>query len=391
MFPHPPLRPNTQTPDDKPPPSPPPTGRDRGPAAFFHGRESIRSRFDTVLSESTALNAGTTFLIQGAPGAGKTALLDVLSHQAEPKGWTVVKIGLQDLYTPASMAQSLGTTYTIDKEYALQVGVQFLGGGLVGRISGHVSPREILRHLAPETGLILVLDEVQRMNKIPDESERHTIAGDTLEMIHNGTLGKPVMLLTAGLSTSETALSSLGVSRFDRKCTVKLGGLDKESESAVIRDWLTQAGGVVEDPTPWIESISEQTHGWPQHIISYVKPAEEYLNSNNHRMTDKGLESVLKQGAEARKDYYTKRVRGIDRKKRVSLARIFANVPLGETMKREDIISALTKEYSEEESGKLFKDALERGIVDERDDGDYGVPIPSFHTWLIDNYGKDRD
>jgi len=235
-----------------------------------------------------------------------------------------------------------------------------------------------------------VLYEAQRLGNLQDLPDIKTSATSTLNVIHNGKLGKPVMLLMAGLSTSEMALSSLGVSRFDSKCTVKLGRLDKESESAVIRDWLTQAGGAVDDPTPWIESISEQTHGWPQHIISYVKPAEEYLNSNHHRMTDKGLESILKQCAESRKDYYKKRAKGIDRKKRVSLARKFANVPVGETMEHEDIISALAKEYSEEESGKLFKEALEREIIDERDDGDYGVPIPSFHTWLIDSYGKDR-
>ncbi len=69
-------------------------------------------------------------------------------------------------------------------------------------------------------------------------------------MIHNGELEKPVMLLTAGLSTSKAALSSLGISRFEEDCTVQLGRLDNESECAVIRDWLTEAGGVVEDPTP---------------------------------------------------------------------------------------------------------------------------------------------
>ncbi|MCY4001912.1 MAG: hypothetical protein OXF84_14050 [Bacteroidetes bacterium] len=79
-----------------------------------------------------------------------------------------MEIAVEDLYTPASMAQSLGTTYTIDKEYTLQVGVQFLGGGLVGRVAGHASSREILRHLAPETGLILVLYEAQRLGNLQD-------------------------------------------------------------------------------------------------------------------------------------------------------------------------------------------------------------------------------
>ncbi len=160
MFHPPPSRPSPKTPDAGKS-SPPPTGRDRGPAAFFHGRKAIISSFETALSDTITLNAGTTFLIQGAPGAGKTALLDVLSSRAEEKKWEVSKISIEDLYTPASMAQSLGRSYTVDHEQAAKIGVKFIEGGYVRSVAGHASPKEILKSLAPEEGLILVLDEAQ--------------------------------------------------------------------------------------------------------------------------------------------------------------------------------------------------------------------------------------
>jgi len=363
---------------------------DRGPAKYFHGRKQIIHIFNGALKFYCANKRGTTFLIQGAPGAGKTALLDMLSHLAKPKGWEVADISVEDLYTPASMAQSLGESYTIDSEYALKGGIKFIEGGFVESVAGHANPREVLKHLAPETGLILLLDEAQHLNNLLDPQDVKTSATSTLNAIHNGKLGKPVMLLMAGLSTSETALSSLGISRIDGDCTVQLGRLDKESECAVIRDWLTQAGGAVDDPSRWIDAIAKQAHGWPQHIISYVKPAVEYLCSNHHLMTDEGLEFIHEKGNEYREEYYQKRVKGIDKKKRHVLAKIFDGVPLGDTMELEDIMDALKEKYPKKVADKLFKKALERGILDERKDGDYGIPIPSFHTWLLDQYVRNK-
>ena len=364
---------------------------DRGPAKYFHGRKQIIDTFNSTLRFYRANKRGTIFLIQGAPGAGKTALLDVLSNQAKPKGWAVADISVEDLYTPASMAQSLGKSYTIDSEYALKEGIKFIEGGIVESVAGHANPREILKHLSPETGLILLLDEAQHLNNLLNPQDVKTSTTSTLNAIHNGELGKPVMLLTAGLSTTETALSSLGVSRFVGECTVQLGRLDKESECAVIRDWLTQSGGGAEDTTIWVEAIAEKTHGWPQHIISYVKPALKYLKSSHGKMTDRGLEFVIESGNEFRLQYYDGRAHDIDKEHRVALARAVMDVPIDGTTTRTAIIHSLKQsDLTQEEADALFKRALEQGILDKRKSGKYGIPIPSLHRWLIDEYIRNK-
>ncbi len=44
---------------------------DRGPARYFHGRAQILYDFSDLLRRATKENNGTTFLVQGAPGAGR--------------------------------------------------------------------------------------------------------------------------------------------------------------------------------------------------------------------------------------------------------------------------------------------------------------------------------
>ncbi len=106
MFHYPPSKPYTQTPDDGKS-APPPTGRDRGPAAFFHGRNDIITSFETALSDTINLNAGTTFLIQGAPGAGKTALLHECENRAVKK-WKIADIYPNALWSPDDLIDCLG-------------------------------------------------------------------------------------------------------------------------------------------------------------------------------------------------------------------------------------------------------------------------------------------
>ena len=60
---------------------------DRGRALHFHGRDKIIAAFDKRCRICEVQQDGTTFLIQGAPGAGKTALLDVLMRRAKDSGW----------------------------------------------------------------------------------------------------------------------------------------------------------------------------------------------------------------------------------------------------------------------------------------------------------------
>jgi len=366
--------------------------RDQGPSPFFHGREDIIITFNRVLSDSISLNAGTTFLIQGAPGAGKTALIDVLAKDAKKSGWAIAHLVPNALWNPDELLRRLKKSGRQVTGFSGEVGVDSIGHANINidmKIAVHTIS-DILR--SQKKPLLLILDEAQALG-LPDmvPPEMKGITTSVLKEIHNGDLERPLMLLAGGLGTTEAALSGLGISRIDGDCTVHLGRLDKESESEVIRDWLTQAGGAKDDPSTWIESIAQQAHGWPQHIISYIKPAVKHLKSNLGRMTHEGLQLVLGKGAQYREEYYESRAHNIDEDHRKALSRAVKDVPLDSTTTRVAIIHSLEHSgFTPEDADELFTQALDQGIIDQRKRGRYGIPIPSMHTWLLDEYVKEN-
>ncbi len=364
---------------------------DRGPAKYFHGRAQILYDFkDLVRHAKDTVEGRTTFLIQGAPGAGKTALLDVLSAEARPQNWKVVSIKVKDLYDPISMAQSLGESYVMDKQYAANVGIHGFGGGYSRNVAGYSSVDGLLKEEAPEEGLILVLDEAQyliNLNETP--SEKH-VARDTLDVIHNGRVGRPVILLAAGLGMSKSSFGKLGISRFKGGCFVELGALGKDSERAVIKDWLVKEGGAKGNPDEWIDQIAQKTHGWPQHISAYGDAAAKQIQHDRGEMTAAGLDIVHRLGAERREAYYEQRTEEISGRGRAILAKLIQNIAPGTGLDEEDIEEFFSMEYNDPDKAKdLFRRAVEKGILHSQK-GVYTIPIPSMQSWLISNYTRER-
>ena len=241
-----------------------------------------------------------------------------------------------------------------------------------------------------EYPLLLTLDEAQILGKkdvLPPDQAR--IASSVLNAIHNGKLDKPVILLAAGLGTTLESFRSFGVSRFEGNTLVELGALGKEAERAVLQDWLKQDGGAKGDTTLWIDAITQETHGWPQHILSYVKPALYQLHADKKEMTAEGLNVVLETGRARRAAYYKQRAQGFPEEERQSLARLFSDIPIGKGVQLSKIMSSLIQDYSQDKAKTLFRRAVERGIIDERG-GRYVIPVPSMHDWLISNYAREQ-
>ncbi len=82
--------------------------RDRGAAKYFRERETILSEFQKLLADSRKSKGGTTFLIQGPPGVGKTALLAKCWDLAEELKWEVRNLSLPALWNADRMRKCLG-------------------------------------------------------------------------------------------------------------------------------------------------------------------------------------------------------------------------------------------------------------------------------------------
>ncbi len=363
---------------------------DRGPSIYFHGRKRTIGNFDELIQDSMKKRKGSTFLIQGAPGAGKTALLEEMALDALEKRWGVVEINFDDLYNPVHMTQTLGKPYVSSKQTSIKADLKLLGIEHLEEVAGAASVSHVLEKMNPRRGLLLILDEAQHVGDFENIPDKKIQVTSTLKRIHNGKFPYPVILLAAGLGQTEEAFRLHGVSRFKGGCFVELGALDKVAESAVIKDWLIKGGGAKGDPGPWMDEIARKTHGWPQHITAYGDAAAKQIQNDHGAMTTEGLDIMNQVGEKRREAYYKQRAKGISGKERCILAKLIQNIPSEKGIDKQDIDSILLQEYDDpDKANSLFKRAVERGILHSQDEV-YNIPIPSMRGWLISNYARER-
>ena len=362
-----------------------PATRERGEARYFHGRVKILDDFKELLGRAKAGNSGTSILIQAAPGAGKTALLHKCAQIARAQRWQTAEIDPDELYDPAELSKSLRLPLPAKRQ-------ETKTGGNVKVLhrestSEHYLPTTLDILESGRKPLLLLLDEAQTTATVIPRSnhEQFKSALKLVKAIHNGKVGRPVILIAAGLGATAAAFDSLGISRFDPGCHINLGQLSKGSRRAVIEDWLKLEGRAKGDPTPWIDALAHETHGWPQHIMAYVRPALKQLKLTEGELTPEGLKTVLKEGRKGRIEFYEARTQGLFKKERQCIARAVAGMEPSENIDKDTIITSLRKEFSEDEAEVIFRRALHKGVLDARGDS-YVIPIPSMHNWLVSNY-----
>ncbi len=370
-----------------------PNIKDRGEAKYFHGRTGILADFKERLEFAEQdPKEGTTFLIQAAPGAGKSALLHECTKLAENTGWEAVRLSTRALWDTDTMCRKLGDGWThLLDEIAVNAGfdkwIQIQGAAKF-KLPGHTPQSIIERGKDP---LLLFLDEAQILGRQSDQPQEHReLVQNFLDAIHNGEMGRPVMLLTAGLSATADAFEGLGVSRFKVNCYVELGPLKPKAERKVIKDWLKKEGRAKGDPAPWIDAIARETHGWPQHVAAYAQSAALQVRTDKRKMTPQGLQAVLEMGRRQRTKFYEIRAKGLDEDHRAAIAEAFVSARQDQTQSKKAIMESLVKAVGEQEADTVFKRALRKGVLDHRN-GRYVIPIPSMRHWFIANYYIKRD
>lgn len=366
--------------------------RDRGPSQYFHGRKRILRNFGELLKSATQAGNGTTFLIQGAPGVGKTALIYECEKRALESGWGVASIPPHALWDPGALLHGLGG----GRRLRIAGGSGKLGFDAVVKVEAELdfavnqqnhTVLEILE--GGKKPLLLMLDEAQVLGMIDIPSSDRWVATSVLNCIHNGDLDRPVILLAAGLGTTLKSFETLGISRFAVNCFVELRALDKGSERAVIQDWIEKEGGAKGDSAVWIDAIAKETHGWPQHIQSYANLAADQLKANGRIMTPEGLHVVLEAGRESRKVYYKQRVVDFYGDEIQCLVNSIPDNTSGLPFSRIDIMSSLTKTYGDREAKNLFDRFIRKGILEKSGVG-LVVAIPSMHAWMKDEYSREK-
>ena len=380
--------------------------RDRGKARFsFVGRERVRKEFAKFLAEARDAKTGSTFLVQGPPGVGKTALWHQLAAEAKEKGWAWARISTGNLHAAPELAEAVGKTATTGKSVtaggAATLSTKMLGM-LGAEASGSASRQTefagtsinaVLRELGKrKQGTLLILDEAQKVGLL--SGSRADGAAETLEQIHEGRCDGPVVLLAAGLGHTEAAFDSVGISRFPRSAVVNLDRLSDKAARELIEEYLRE-GEKNREPLKGqpalVREILERCHGWPQHLVAYGEAAQRLLPKKwaAHRITAGERGRIIEMGDRVREEYYRRRAHRLSDRERTLLGALVQN-PRGITRWGETALTNLAKTAQLGEAGRvsdLLRNAVRGGVLAEiGDEKEYHVPIPSMADWLVERY-----
>ena len=373
---------------------------DRGIARFFHGRERELKFFRSALDAARRSNGGTIFLVQGPPGAGKTALLHECKKQAEQAGWGVAYVSTLALADPQELAKNLNESYALGttkyRETEGGVGVSVGVQGSVNHTRGTSvvyagrTVDEIIEDIATPRGFVLIMDEAQDLR---ETGRRSAKVNDDLRLsmrrIHSGGFGKPVVLLVGGLGTTRSVLQTFGISRFRRRRIHQLGALSEDEAAAVIEDWLVQGAGAPKDHGHlghWINSLAAECHGWPQHLQIYAQLAAGWVRANRGTLPPEVPEEVLEEAREDRLQYYFERADELMQPHRTVLANLLQLKGKNDTLTEDEVIDAFSTYQPRARAEKIFNVQLHKGVIAADAHGGYRVPIPSMYDWLVEGY-----
>ncbi len=362
---------------------------DRGATDYFHGRKPILKRFEDLLDKSRETSGGTIFLVQGPPGIGKTALLAECWEKAAEAGWHVAEIDPEDLWDADKLQETLGlppekrtVSHTVEGGGTLDLNL--VKGGAKRRKTYVVDTyRATPLGLIKKAGgpLLLILDEAQHLGEDGGPPEEHRKPVRTLlKKIHNGGIGKPVILLAGGLGRTHAAFRALGISRMKENSKFDMELLEKEEERLIIRDWLKKAGEATGDVTHWIDTITTETYQWPRHVDSYARNAARLIKDNHGQMTEDLLRSVMEEGRANRMEYYKGRLDGVDNDDILRLVKIFRNAQ--EHVPQKELLEKLGE--------AVFSQVVSQGVL-YRKNGFYTIPIPSLHKYLTERAAHIRE
>ena len=416
--------------------------RDRVPAACFVGRqdfiEQIEDDLDVVMEEAGAPDgdaSGLTQLIQGAPGAGKTALLKELvrrwrtaererltSVPNEPATGIPVPVMLDRdllydegetvLAITAAMAKARGGAgeqwrtnperFRLTETTGLKGAISAPGLSVGGQRGSAVAPQEatfdVLRELQPPSTWVrpvcLMVDEIQGVAMD---------AKEVLNKLHNRMEGLPVLTVLAGLGDSYDHLNNekkVGLSRFGSEVIHDIGCLAPEEAGESVHGMLALFR-VVRTPADvrwWAERIAEDSDGWPQHFHNGQRALAEGLLATGGRLGDVDAASVIERARKLREGSYERRISPeMEEAFNLTIA-VMTDVSRGAT--RAAALNSIDLHSEPAATGSqpprewrlpegmtaraFLTHLVHRGALQRGPDNLYACPIPSFRSYLIE-------
>ena len=388
---------------------------DRDEAPFFTGRGNIIDHIEKLAIKAWERRKGkglssATRLLQGAPGAGKTSVLNELERKFPQKGRPGTPLALHADITDISDeretvllladAAARGGSYRFRKGESRITKATVAG---LGQDTGeHVAvPPATMRQLArmypPATWrrpVILMVDEIQTA-----ENQ----ASPILTLLHKGCFGLPVIPVFAGLGDSEEVLVQRKISRLSSGAVFSMQSLPEQDGRTCVQSMLERfsidESGAHED---WPALLTQVSDRWPQHLHNAMRALAMELALRNGRLADTDRNAVLEQERILRTETYRSRMSTEMRESicltAVLMARLensrydmtLANV-VQCVLETERVSSRPEDQRWNLPNGMDHRSFIEhlvhRGALQKDADDIYHCPIPSFRRFLI-NEGR---
>lgn len=372
---------------------------------IFAGRaDEIECAKAALRSVERGRLAGQTALFTGAPGAGKTALLEHLKEDFERNGLAVaarLPVELIERPTDAIGAVVMQIDPEIAKKARQEITTTY-GGGISSVISAGAERSKkdagmsamptfatihpLLKKRLNGKPVVLFLDEAQDA-----VGDRPNGTNSLIQELHKGHSG-PFLLIAGGLSDSKSVFKQIGISRFGRNRLHALGLLSGAEVREAAEDFLANEEYGIDCGPPairqqWVEALADESKGWPQHLTNAFCGAAEEIIKADGSLGNANLAAALKSSREYRESYYKARIEGVPLK---LIADIYAAMPDSGGLGYDEIGKVIDRAYRSRSgmSGRLpqekaFDELLHRGVLQDCMPERFDAPIPSLRKYVF--------
>ena len=378
---------------------------DRERAAFFVGRAGEIEDIERALAraqrhaQAGQRSAGATRLVQGAPGAGKSALLARLEEkwtQAGRQAPLVLLVHLGELADPDRMAQAIATRldprraerFRRTETRSGSIGVSGVGGGWAAETAPPAGFGALARMFPPdrwERPLCLLVDEVQNLE--PGQA-------GVVRRLHEAVDGLPIVPVLAGLANARDVLAKRGISRLSVGTVHMLGRLEPGQPAESVRMMLEgfRVEAAEAEAARWAGLLEDLSDRWPQHLRNGMRALAEGLLASGGALASVDERAVLAGAEERRLDSYRARRSPEMLGSGLLLAAVMDAVP-------EDGLGYVgTLRLIEENAGaasgrrlppgmgpeEYLDHLVHRGALQDDGTGRLACPIPSFRRFLAE-------
>ncbi|MCY4287617.1 MAG: AAA family ATPase [Aestuariivita sp.] len=406
--------------------------REKSHPPVFVGRQ-ILLRDILTIAETTGKEGvgipGNTTVIQGAPGAGKSAVLSYLTqlnaHKSEkgPKALAISSVELDDNFPDVLLAiAALGRTNKRKLKSIVQTGVRGLGGLALLDFMNFVdldlqNLKDLFRtHDIQNIGslykafpaaewdspVIVAIDEAQNL-----PSGRHTTQAKFLRSLHEAVTKLPLTLVLAGLGDTQERIRSMGMTQGVKAQSI--GCFTREETDLLTEKWCVHFGIQVGAQRDRIDALIARTDGWPRHVHwAQQALAEALLIEGVDGIADRipNWEMVQARSRHLRRNYYATQYSDAMAASRKLVGSVMLELAReaqdGRFLKLDEIV-ALVENFSMGENEPAYRipkpydshgyvnhlihcGALQRRSMSP-DDHTLTCPIPSFQSYIVEMGG----